>query len=112
MLKVIERAYSQEPGKSLQHLKKHSYSNMYLYLASRILRETPSRQNGMLAARFLWLCVINDPKILIRISTILILIFKIATAMVLSPQNALAFRSSVKYLGQRASKLALDDQGR
>jgi glycosyltransferase involved in cell wall biosynthesis len=112
MLKVLERAYFQEPGKSLLHLRKTSYANMYLYLAGRVLRETPSRQNGKLAARFLWLSVLNDPRILRQIPTFLILIFKIATALVLSPKNSLAIRASVKSLLQRSSKTALDDRNR
>jgi len=112
MLKVIERAYSQEPGKSLQDLRKKSYANMYLYLAARLLRETSSRENGKLAARLLWLSIMNDAKILKQTTLVSILIFKIATALSLSPKNSLAIRESVKSLLQRSSKTALDDRNR
>ena len=103
MLKVIERAYEHEPGKFLQHLKKKSYSNMYLYLASRALRGIPDRQNGLYAAIFLGRSFLNDPKIIKHVSHILTLIFKIATAIVLPPQKALKFRAMLKSIGRRFS---------
>ena len=100
-LKVIERAYSQEPGKSLRFLKKNTYANLYLYLTGRALRGVPNRRNGLYAARFLWQAFVNDPRILEQVSYVLTLIFKMLTAIILPPQKALTFRVMIKSFGRR-----------
>jgi glycosyltransferase involved in cell wall biosynthesis len=109
-LKVIESAFSREPGKSLQHLRRYSYSKLYLYLSGRVLRGTPSRQNGLLAARFLWRSFHYDPRILKQPSSVFTLVFKILTAIVLTPKRAQAFRATVKSLVQRAPKATYYNQ--
>ena len=100
-LKVIERAFAREPGTSLRHLRKYTYSNLYIYLTSQALRGTPKKQNGLLAARFLWHSVTYDPFILKQVKFISTLLFKIATAILLPPPQARALRAAMKSLVQR-----------
>lgn len=95
-LKVIERAYSREPGKSISHLKKYTYANLFIYLASHALRGAPDRENGKIAARFLWISIKNNPSIIKQLKYVLTLIFKILTVMILPPQQARALRGKVK----------------
>lgn len=95
-LKVIDRAFAQEPGKSLMHLKRITYANLYIYLASHALRGAPDRQKVLTAARFMWRSIRNDPLILIRGRLVAILIFKIVTMLILPPQQARSLRAAIK----------------
>jgi glycosyltransferase involved in cell wall biosynthesis len=95
-LKVIERAFAREPGSSSLHLKKHTYANLYAYLAAHALRGVPDRRNGLIAARFLWRSIKNEPLVLIRVKTVCTLIFKIVTVIALAPQQARLLRDKVK----------------
>jgi len=51
-LKVIERAFSLAP-ESLQHLRKHTITKIYMYLTFKALEVPSGRQNGLIAARCL-----------------------------------------------------------
>lgn len=95
-LKVIERAFAREPGRFLLHLKKHTYANLYMYLAAHAVRGVPERQNGLIAARFLWRSIRSDPFVLKRVKTVCMLVFKIVTVISLPPQQARRLRDSVK----------------
>jgi glycosyltransferase involved in cell wall biosynthesis len=95
-LKVIDRAFSQEPGKSLGHLKKSVYANLYGYLASHTLRGAPDKRRVPIAARFIWRTFINDPLTLKRGKLIGILIFKLVTTILLPPQQARSLRATMK----------------
>lgn len=110
-LKVINRAYSQEPGKPLLHLRRHSYSTLYLYLTGRSLRGKPNRQKAILATRFLWKSFINDPKILKQSSHIYILLFKIFTSILLPPEKALTLRAAVKLALRKGHTLDNNNPG-
>lgn len=94
--KVIDRAFAQEPGKSLKHLKKTAYANLYDYLASNTLRGTPDKQKVPIAARFIWRAFINDPLTLRRSKLVAILFFKIITVILLPPQQARSLRTTIK----------------
>jgi len=96
MLKVLDRAFSREPGNSLLHLKRSTYANSYLYLAAHALRGVPDRQNGLIAARFLWRSITNDLFTLKRVRLVSTLIFKITTVILLSPRKAQSIRDKVK----------------
>ncbi len=61
-LSVLNRAFSQAP--TLQYLKPTCLANLYKYLTFKILQEFPVRPKGLLAARFLWNAVRNDPSLL------------------------------------------------
>lgn len=95
-VKVIDRAFGSEPGKSLTHLKKKSYANLYIYLASHTLRGVPDKQKGLIAVGFIWRSIRNDPLILIRGKLVVILIFKIITLMLLPPPKARTLRATIK----------------
>jgi hypothetical protein len=64
VLGVCESAYAGAPA-HLQHLKRVSLGNCYKFLATRALRGHPSRQRGLLSARFLWTAVRKDPLLLL-----------------------------------------------
>lgn len=100
-LKVLERAFSQEPGKSLLHLRKRAYANLYAYLAAHALRGVPDRRTGRIAARLLWRSIKSDPTILKRVRAVSVLIFKIFTVSILPPQSALLLRHRVKLMAER-----------
>lgn len=112
MLKVVDRAYAQEPGKSLSHLKKYTLANLYLYLASRALKGTSSRQHGILAGRFMWRAYLQNPQILKQVSYVLTLLFKMGSVILLPPKLARAARASAKSLGRRVSRSVVDMRSR
>ncbi len=58
-LKVLKQAYERAP-KSLQHLKKYTWANLYRYLSFKILDGPTTRKRGLLAAKFLGKLLIND----------------------------------------------------
>ena len=111
MVKMIERAYSHEPGKSFQHLRKYTYANMYRFLSDRALKSERSRQNWFHSARFLWRSFTYDPRILKQGSYVLTLILKLASSIVLTKQQVKALRAMVKSLAQRFTKTAVDNRG-
>ena len=62
-LEVIERGFVRAP-ESMQHLKKLSLTNIYKYLTYKALEGAPDHRRGLLAARFFWNFIINDPALL------------------------------------------------
>jgi glycosyltransferase involved in cell wall biosynthesis len=112
MLKVVERVYSQEPGKSFAQLKRLTLSNLYLFLASRTLKGLPNRQNGVLAARFMWRSFVNNPRVLRQLSYVSTLIFKMISATLLPTDIARAIRAVARSMVQRVSGRAAITQRR
>jgi glycosyltransferase involved in cell wall biosynthesis len=100
-IKVIERAYAQDPGKSLSFLRRSTYANLYIYLAAQALKGNPDRRNGLTAAKFLWISIRNGLQILQQFSYVSVLVIKILSVILLPPQQAKLFRSSVKRLTNR-----------
>gem|GEM_PF-139803 len=90
VLGVCERAFAHAPA-HLQQLKRASLGNLYKYLATRALRGHPSRHRGLLAARFLWTAVRNDP--LLSLTPAFAYTACIATAMILLPRGVQALFS-------------------
>ena len=95
-LKVLERAFAQEPGKSFIRLKRNTYANLYLYLASNALRGVPDRQKGLMATRFIWRAIMSNPLVLGRTRQVATLIFKVISVLLLSPQRAQSLRGRIK----------------
>lgn len=62
-LRVIERAFEQAPD-SLQYLKKPSLANIYKYNIFKALKEPIARQQGLIAAGFLWKAIKYEPALL------------------------------------------------
>jgi len=62
-LKAIQKAFAQAP-ESLQHLKRHSIANIYKGLTFKALETKPQPKQGLIAAKFLWYSVTNDPSFL------------------------------------------------
>jgi glycosyltransferase involved in cell wall biosynthesis len=94
-LRVIERAFAQAP-KSLQRLKKETLASRYKYLAFKATEGFPEPKKGLAAVRFLWQVVRYQPSSLPRGRVMLIVLFKIAVAIVLPPQVARALLETVK----------------
>ncbi len=86
-LRTIERAFAQAPA-SLQHLKREVLGNRYKYLTFKALEGPPERRRGLAASRFFWQAVSYDPAWLGRTQLMLIILFKIAIATLLPPQQA------------------------
>jgi len=86
-LRTIERAFAQAP-ESLQHLKREVLGNRYKYLTFKALEGPPERRRGLTATRFFWQAVTHDPAWLRRTQLMLIILFKIALATLLPPQQA------------------------
>jgi glycosyltransferase involved in cell wall biosynthesis len=104
-LKVIERAFNQAP-ESLQHLKKYSLSNLYMYLTFKALEVPSGRQNGFTAARCLRLAVKNDPSLLRRRQTLLKALFKITAVVLLPLQQSQALVTTAESVFEKYSKVA------
>lgn len=100
---VIERAFKRV-SESLQHLKSHAYANLYLYLATRILRGPPQRQKSLLAGKFIWRAFRKDPTILKQLKYISTLLFKIATAILLPPRQAQRLRAGIRAIAKWVCK--------
>lgn len=100
-LKVLDSVYSREPGKSFSHLRRHSYASLYIYLTAHALRGEPNREDGIIAAKFLWRSIKSDPFIITRIKHVLTLSFKIVTVIFLPPRQARSFRRTVKSMLKR-----------
>jgi hypothetical protein len=98
----LDKAYAQKPALAPQ--KKHSLANIYTYLTTKSLEGPPNRTQGIIAARFLWQAIKNDPSVLKQTKYILTLLFKIATAILLPPRQAQAFRKLGKSLGNAGSE--------
>jgi glycosyltransferase involved in cell wall biosynthesis len=87
-LRVIEKAVAHAP-ESVGHLKQFSLGNRYKYLTWKALDGIPERRRALTAIRFLWHTVSNDPSLLYR-RIIWKVLLKIAIAILLPPQSALA----------------------
>ncbi|MEP0917140.1 glycosyltransferase [Leptolyngbya sp. DQ-M1] len=99
-LHLIEAAFNQAPI-SLQHLKKRSLSALYRYLTFNSLGSTPSRQNGLCAARFLWSAIANDFSIVLEWKRMLIALVKIVAFVSLPPKQSQVFLIKTKQLFAR-----------
>ena len=85
-VRVIEHNFNQAPA-SLQPLKRHSFANLYKYLIFRCFEQFPTRSRALVAAKFLWGAVSNDPSLLQRRVTWKVLV-TIALVVLFSPQFA------------------------
>lgn len=94
-LRVIERAFAQAP-EFLQRLKKEILASRYKYLAFKATEGFPEPKKGLAAVRFLWQVVRYQPSSLPRGRVMLIVIFKIAVAILLPPSVARALLEVVK----------------
>lgn len=96
-LRVIAKAFAQAP-ESLQYLKPYSLSNLYKYLSFKVLQEPPSAKKGLVAMRFIWTAVKNDPMLLQK-RVMLKVMMKIALLVLLpSPLATIAVNKMTKVL--------------
>ncbi len=84
--KEIEQSFSQEPD-SLKPLKKRSLANIYKNLTFKALEVQPGPKQGLLALRFLYNILINDPTMVGQKVTFRTLL-KIATFIFLPQKQA------------------------
>jgi glycosyltransferase involved in cell wall biosynthesis len=95
--RVIELAFDRAPN-SLQHLKRHSLANLYKYLVYRCFEWFPiRRRESLVAGKFLWKAVRNDPSLLLRLVTWKVLI-TIILMVVFTPKKAQRITWKVKPL--------------
>lgn len=97
-LKVLQRAFSCEPGVSFSHLKKYTYANLYIYLATQALRGNTDRERVKIAAEFLWASIKYNPSILKQYRYVMTLVFKILTSFFLPPRQAGLLREKIKVI--------------
>jgi glycosyltransferase involved in cell wall biosynthesis len=83
-LAIIERVFAQKP--ELAYLKRETLASRYKYLTFKALEGTLERKNGLIAARFLIETLKNDLSLLGQTKLILIVLIKIAIAILLPPQ--------------------------
>lgn len=96
-LKVIEGAFSLAP-ESLQHLRKHTITKIYMYLTFKALEVPSGRQNGVVAARCLGIALKNDLSLLRKPKNILVALFKIALVLILPSRQAKELLKKIKQL--------------
>jgi glycosyltransferase involved in cell wall biosynthesis len=94
-LKVIERVFAQAP-ESLQDLKRETLASRYNYLTFKALEGNLDRKNGLTAARFLIQALKQDLALLGRTKIMVIVLVKIAVAILLPPQLTLKLLNTVK----------------
>jgi len=94
-LKVIERVFAQAP-ESLQDLKRETLASRYNYFTFKALEGNLDRKNGLTAARFLIQALKHDLALLGRTKIMVIVLVKIAVAILLPPQLTLKLLNTVK----------------
>jgi hypothetical protein len=95
-LQVIERAFRDAP-ESLEHLKNLSLGNLYKYCTFKAIENPYEQQQGLAAVRYLWNSVRYDP-LLLRSRVIWKVLLKIATLVILPPQQAQALLTKFQRL--------------
>jgi glycosyltransferase involved in cell wall biosynthesis len=95
-LQVIERAFRDAP-ESLEHLKNLSLGNLYKYCTFKAIEGRYEQQQGLAAVRYLWHSVRYDP-LLLRSRVIWKVLLKIATLVILPPQQAQALLTKFQRL--------------
>jgi glycosyltransferase involved in cell wall biosynthesis len=96
-VRLIESAFKQAPD-SLQHLKRHSFANIYKYLIFKCFDRSVKRSRALVAAKFLWRAVRNEPSLLQKRITWKVLL-QIAIVLLLEPQSAQALLTKMERLG-------------
>jgi len=94
-LRVLEKAWAQIPP-SIQHRKREILGNRYKYLTCKAIEGNLERRRGLVAVRFFWQAILNDPAWLRRGKLMLIVFLKIGLAILLSPQQAQGIRTSLR----------------
>lgn len=94
-LQIIERAFANAP-ESLQYLKREVLGSRYKYLTFKAVEGNLERKKGLAALRFLWQTIKNEPSVLLRVRVILIVLLKIALAVLLPSQLAQALLKAAK----------------
>jgi len=95
--RVIELAFDRAPD-SLQHLKRHSLANLYKYLVYRCFEWFPIlRREGLVAGKFLWKAVSNEPLLLLKLVTWKVLI-TVILMVIFTPKKAQRITWKVKPL--------------
>ena len=95
-IKVLQRAFSREPGNSFLHLRKYTYANLYIYLATQALRGNTDRERVKYAVWYLWMSIKHNPGILKQYRYVGTLVFKIITSFYLSTRQARLLREKIK----------------
>lgn len=103
-LQVIECAFNQR-SESLS-LKRQVLGQRYQYLTLKALEDSPDRYRGITAARFFKKAVYNNPKWLGRIQLMLIILGKIAIAVVLPTHSAQGMLKAIKRWTRRNRHLS------
>jgi hypothetical protein len=96
-VRVLESAFKQAPD-SVQHLKRHSFANVYKYLIFKCFDRSVKRSRALVAAKFLWCAVRNEPSLLQKRITWKVLL-QIAIVLLLEPQLAQALLTKMERLG-------------
>jgi glycosyltransferase involved in cell wall biosynthesis len=96
-VRVLESAFKQAPD-SVQHLKRHSFANVYKYLIFKCFDRSVKRSRALVAAKFLWCAVKNEPSLLQKRITWKVLL-QIAIVLLLEPQSAQALLTKMERLG-------------
>lgn len=94
-LRVIERAFTDAP-EPLQSLKKEVLASRYKYLTFKAIEGLPEPQKGLAAIKFLVQVFRYQPSSLPQGRMMLIVLFKIAVAILLPPQLAQVLLKAVK----------------
>jgi glycosyltransferase involved in cell wall biosynthesis len=85
-LAIIQQAIAQSP-QPIEHLKSHCLANRYKYLIYKALDSYPIRKNGLIAIKFLWKILQNDPNI-IKKRVFWKILLKITVVITLPPQKS------------------------
>jgi glycosyltransferase involved in cell wall biosynthesis len=88
-LRVIERAFA-HASPSIQHLKRYSIANIYIYLIYKALAGSPSREKAKLAAQFLRQVIRYNPSLL-KAPVLAKILLKVVAFRVMTPKQAQLF---------------------
>lgn len=102
-LQVLERALANAPH-SLKMQKRKILGERYKYLTLKAIEGNLERRKGLVAVRFFWQAITNDPTWLQRTKLMSIILFKIAISTLISPQQAQFLLSKIKSIYGKAKK--------
>ena len=102
-LGVIEKALANAP-QDLKIKKREIIGERYKYLTLKAIEGNLERRKGLAAVRFFLQAISNDPTWIKRTRLMSIVLFKIAIATIISPQQSQVLLSKIKSIYEKAKE--------
>ncbi|MBO3457552.1 glycosyltransferase [Aetokthonos hydrillicola Thurmond2011] len=94
-LRLLEEAFNDAP-ESLQQMKRNSFACLYKYLGLKALEAPLARKNGIIAIRYFWQVIKNNPSVLLEWTTMSKVLCKIFGVIILPCTQYLWLKNTFK----------------